>query len=127
MKKWILFSEMVCMFVFSANAQLGLPTTKVKDTMDISKVYYNGTELNRADWPDTIIVEDALNVYIANYVYTKGKQKETQRNGRHYDATCNGRTVPLVIRRSVSELGALHYSIGDYRFVVRCRRGWVDN
>ena len=122
MKKWILFSAMVCMFVFSANAQLGLPSTTVKDTMDIIKAYYNGAELNRADWPDTIIAEDALNVYIANYVYTKGKLKETYKTGRHYDATCNGKTVPLVVKRSVSELGELSYSIGEYVFWVRGRK-----
>ena len=122
MNKWILFSAMVCVFVFSANAQLGLPTTTVKDTLDISKVYYNGTELNRADWPDTVIVEDALNVYIANYVYAKGKLKETHRSGRHYDATCNGKTVRLVVKRSVSELGELSYSIGEYVFWVRERK-----
>lgn len=122
MKKWILVSAMVCLFVFSAHAQLGLPTTKVKDTMDISKVYYNGTELDRADWPDTVLVEDALNVYIANYVYTKGKQKEAHKSGRHYDATCNGKTVRLVVKRSVSGLGKLSYSIGDYVFWVRERK-----
>ena len=122
MKKWFLFGTMFCMFAFSANAQLGIPTTKVKDTLDISRVYYNGAELNRADWPDTVIVEDALNVYIANYVYAKGKMKETHRSGRHYDATCNGKTVALVVRRSVGVFGELNFTIGEYRFVVRERK-----
>lgn len=106
----------------SAHAQLGLPTTTVKDTFDISRAYYNGTELNRADWPDTMIVEDALNVYIANYVYVKGKLKETHRGGRHYDATCNGKTVRLVVKQSISGLGELSYSIGEYLFMVRDRK-----
>ena len=123
MKKSLLFGIMLFVVAMSANAQLGLPTTTVKDTLDISKVYYNGTELNRADWPDTVIVEDALNVYIANYVYAKGKLKETHRSGRHYDATCNGKTVRLVVKRSVSELGELSYSIGEYVFWVRERKG----
>ena len=48
------FSGIDASKVISANAQLGLPTTKVKDTMGLSKVCYNETELNRADWPDTI-------------------------------------------------------------------------
>ena len=59
---------MLFVVAMRANAQLGLPTTTVKDTMVISKVYYNGTELNRADWPDTVVVEDALNVYVASHV-----------------------------------------------------------
>ena len=122
MKKWFLFGALVCGIVLSASAQLGIPTTKVKDTMDISRVYYNGAELNRADWPDTAIVEDALNVYIANYVYVKGKLKDMHRSGRHYDATCNGKTVPLVVKRSVGVFGELNYTIGEYRFVVRERK-----
>jgi hypothetical protein len=122
MRNWILFGAMMCILAFSASAQLGVPTTTVKDTFDISRVYYNGAELNRADWPDTILVEDALNVYIANYVYVKGKMKETRRSGRHYDVTCNGKTVRLVVKQSISGLGELSYSIGDYVFWVRTRR-----
>ena len=126
MKKLLLFGVMVVSVALSASAQLGLPTTKVKDTFDISRVYYNGAELNCADWPDTMIVEDALNVYIANFVYEKGKLKETHRRGRHYDATCNGKTVRLVVKQSISGLGELSYSIGDYVFWVRDRRERSD-
>jgi hypothetical protein len=122
MKKLVLFGAMVCVAALSAKAQLGLPTTTVKDTFDIGRAYYNGAELNRADWPDTVIVEDALNVYIANFVYEKGKLKETHRIGRHYDATCNGKTVRLVVKQSISGLGELSYSIGDYVFWVRGRK-----
>ena len=122
MKKLLLFGIMMFAVAMSASAQLGLPTTTVKDTFDISRAYYNGAELNRADWPDTVIVEDALNVYIANYVYVKGKLKETHRSGRHYDATCNGKTSRLVIKRSVGVFGEFNYSIGEYLFVVRERK-----
>ena len=122
MKKLLLFGIMVFVVAVSASAQLGLPTTTVKDTFDISRAYYNGAELNRADWPDTMIVEDALNVYIANYVYVKGMLKETHRSGRHYDATCNGKVARLVVKRSVGVLGELNYSIGEYLFVVRDRK-----
>ena len=114
----LLFGIMMFVITVSANAQLGLPTTTVKDTFDISKAYYNGTELNRADWPDTVIVEDALNVYIANYVYVKGKLKKMHRGGRHYDATCNGKVVSLAVKRSMGEWGRLNYTIDDYVFVV---------
>ena len=123
MKKLLLFGIMMFAIAMSANAQLGLPTTTVKDTFDISRVYYNGVELNRADWPDTMIVEDALNVYVANYVYVKEKMKDTPMRGRHYDATCNGKTVRLVVKQSISGLGELSYSIGEYVFWVRNRRG----
>ena len=122
MKKLLLFGIMMCAIDMSASAQLGLPTTTVKDTFDINRAYYNGAELNRADWPDTVIVEDALNVYIANYVYVKGKLKDTRRSGRHYDATCNGKTVRLVVKQSISGLGELSYSIGEYLFMVRNRK-----
>ena len=122
MKKLLLFGIMMLAVAMSASAQLGLPTTTVKDTFDIVKAYYNGTELNRADWPDTIIVEDALDVYIANYVYKKGRLKETHKSGRHYDATCNGKVARLVVKRSVGVLGELNYSIGEYPFVVRDRK-----
>ena len=122
MKKLLLFGIMMFAVAMSANAQLDLPTTTVKDTFDIRRAYYNGAELNRADWPDTVIVEDALNVYIANYVYVKGRLKETHKRGRHYDATCNGKTSRLVIKRSVGVLGGFNYSIGEYLFVVRDRK-----
>ena len=69
MKKILLISVVVFGVGLTAYAQLGKPTTNVKDTFYISSVFYNGTALNKADWPDTIIVEDALNVYIAKYVY----------------------------------------------------------
>ena len=75
MKKILLISVVVFGIGLTAHAQLGEPTTNVKDTFHISSVFYNGTALGRADWPDTIIVEDALNVYIAKYIYVKGKLK----------------------------------------------------
>lgn len=67
---------MMCIMAFSANAQLGAPTTKVKDTFDIVSVTYNGTGLNRADWPATIIVMDANNFYIAKHVYKRRPQSQ---------------------------------------------------
>ena len=127
MKKLLLFGIMMFVGVLSASAQLGLPTTKVKDTFDISRVYYNGTELNRADWPDTMIVEDALNVYIANFVYVKGKLKKGYGAERHYDAKCNGETVSIVVERSMGGLGELSYAIGDYVFWVRTRQDGTEN
>ena len=127
MKKLLLFGIMMFVGVLSASAQLGLPTTKVKDTFDISRVYYNGTALNRADWPDTMIVEDALNVYIANFVYVKGKLKKGYGAERHYDAKCNGETVSIVVERSMGGLDELSYAIGDYVFWVRTRQDGTEN
>ncbi len=105
---------MVCSFGITANAQLGKPTTSVKDTFYISKVFYNGTELNRADWPDTTIIEDALNVYVAKYVYIKGKLKSNYGDKLIYDALCNGKTCTLTIKNYYGR----EYTIDDYRFVV---------
>ena len=97
----------------TAHAQLGEPTTNVKDTFHISSVFYNGTALGRDDWPDTIIVEDALNVYIAKYVYVKGKLKNTWVDENSYESTCNGKTIPMTIKRQEK------YTIGDYEFIVK--------
>lgn len=99
MKKILLISVVVFGVGLTAYAQLGKPTTNVKDTFYISSVFYNGTALNKADWPGTIIVEDALNVYIAKYVYVKGKLKDTWVGENRYEATCNGKTIPLTIKR----------------------------
>lgn len=112
MKKAFLFG-MICVYAMSANAQLGKPTTSVKDTFYISEVYYNGTKLNRADWPDTMIVEDALNVYIAKYIYVKGKLKKKWGGENYYDATCKGKTSSITIERNRK------YTIDDYVFFVR--------
>lgn len=113
MKKILLISVVVFGIGMTAHAQLGKPTTNVKDTFYISSVFYNGKALGRADWPDTIIVEDALNVYIAKYVYVKGKLKDTWVDGNSYESTCNGKTIPLTIKRQEK------YTIGDYEFVVK--------
>ena len=112
MNKAFLTLAVLCGFGLVTNAQLGKPTTKVKDTLYINQVYYNGTELNRVDWPDSIIVEDALNVYIANYVYVKGKLKSSIGERNFYDATCNGKTTSIIIERGWK------YTIGDYVFKV---------
>ncbi len=97
----------------SANAQLGKPTTNVKDTFYISEVYYNGTKLNRADWPDSMIVEDALKVYVAKYVYVKGKLKKKLGGENYYDANCNGETSTIAINSNY------RYTIDDYVFIVK--------
>ena len=113
MKKILLISVVVFGVGLTAYAQLGKPTTNVKDTFYISSVFYNGTALNKADWPDTIIVEDALNVYIAKYVYVKGKLKYTWVDGNIYESTCNGKTIPMTIKQQEK------YPIGDYEFMVK--------
>lgn len=113
MKKILLISVVVFGIGLTAHAQLGEPTTNVKDTFRISNVFYNGTALNKADWPDTIIVEDALNVYIAKYIYVKGKLKRTWVDENSYESTCNGKTIPMTIKRQEK------YTIGDYEFIVK--------
>lgn len=112
MKKILLISVVVFGIGLTAHAQLGEPTTHVKDTFHISSVFYNGTALGKADWPDTIIVEDALSVYIAQFVYVKGKLKYTLGDENIYEAICNGKTIPMTIKRQEK------YTIGDYEFIV---------
>lgn len=114
MKKILLTLVLFCTLTVTANAQLGTPSTNVRDTFKITNVYYNGTELHKTDWPDTVIMEDALKVYIANYVYVKGKLIKNILNEYKYTATCNGKKSELVIKKYP---GGREYIIDDYRIV----------
>lgn len=119
MRKVLFICAMVCSFGITANAQLGKPTSNVKDTFLISEVYYNGIKLNRADWPDTIIVEDALKVYVAKNVYVKGKLKNSLGNRfYYYNASCKGKTSSLAIERNY-DYNDFKYTIDDYIFIVK--------
>ena len=120
MKKAFLLGAMVCVFIMTANAQLGKPTTNVKDTFYVKDVYYNGMTLNRPDWPDTIIVEDALKIYVAKYVYVKGKAKKKLGYFTYYDATCNGKVYEIGVTRdhAMTDEWDIKFSIGEYVFVT---------
>ena len=145
MKKMFLLTTLMCIMAFSANAQLGAPTTKVKDTFDIVSVTYNGTRLNRADWPATIIVMDANNFYIAKHVYkikpqshlTEKEKAETIRRRAWsipedptekdpisyaiYYTICNKKKVTIKSTH-FSSSGRIRFEIGeDYSFVVERR------
>ena len=122
--KRIVFILSAFFFSFYAEAQLGVPTTSVKDTFDIVKTSYNGTELNRADWPATFIVEDANNIYVADYVYKKG-QLQYKTEGNHYDATCNGTTHKVTVLRPSSYRSG-SYVIGEYVFEVTARNSDIS-
>ncbi len=104
----------------TANAQLGKPTTTVKDTFYIKHAYYNGKQLNRADWPDTMIVEDALKVFVAKSIYTKGDLKFTF-SGRKYEASCNGKNEEIFFGDEDE-----YVEIGDYRFYINKKKPEKD-
>ena len=117
---------MVCAVLLAISvttkAQLGLPTTSVKDTFQITEIVYNGAKLNREDWPATIIVEDALNIYISKYVYVKGKgHLVTQiHNDYEYSATCNGENTKIYVKRPKTYPHSYGtYVIGDYNITVQ--------
>ncbi len=114
MKKIIFAFAIFGILTLTANAQLGIPSTNVKDTFKISNVYYNGTELHKTDWPDTIIMEDALKVYIAKYVYVKGKLIGSFLNVNEYNATCNGKQSKMEIKKYP---GGREYNMDGYRIV----------
>lgn len=146
MKNLFLLTALMCIMAFSANAQLGAPTTKVKDTFDIVSVTYNGTHLNRADWPATIIVMDANNFYIAKHVYKirpesalskmeKREKKDVWISGLQpynsdgtnysisrtlYFTTCNRKKVKILTEYWYD--GDIFFYIGeDYEFKVKRR------
>lgn len=123
--------------------QLGEPKTTVKDTFAILTVSYNGTSLDKQDWPAKQIIEDPVNIYIANYKYTKNKP--TFSEIKHYDSTweghvdvyaydnakCNGKTQKILIVRPHEDCELNYvckYVIGDYEFMVLSSISrWLDS
>ena len=119
MKKILILCVAILSLAITAKAQLGTPTTTVKDTFQITEIKYNGTKLNKADWPATIIVEDALKIYISKYVYVKGKAQKV-RGGYEYNAICNGKSTKIYVRRPPSYPHSIgNYIIGDYDITVQ--------
>ena len=131
MKKFItLFA--LCMAAMPIYAQLGAPKITARDTLVIMGCIYNQSALQYEDWPSTIIIEDAVSIQIADYVYKKGKPKYSDLysyndswNGHidyvSYDARCNGKVCKLSIIRPredcESEFDA-KIVIDDYDFYV---------
>lgn len=108
MTKKLFLTMLILVAGLSAFAQLGTPKTTVKDTFYIYSVLYNGTQLSIEDWPDTRLVEDAVNIYIAGYTYRKGKityseidEYEDSWGGhidyfKYDDAMCNGTKQKII-------------------------------
>lgn len=126
MKKTMIICALLLVISMTANAQLGSPTTTVKDTFQITEIVYNGAKLNKADWPATFIAEDALNIYISKYVYVKGKGHLVTIIDKDYEyvATCNGENTKIYVKRpksygSYTTSGT--YIIGDYNITVQMR------
>lgn len=132
MNRTMLFIAMVVCAV-NANAQLGIPVNSQKDTFFIQRVLYNGTELNVADWPSPFIVEDAVNIYVAQFTYEKGRMVYSAFDGYgdcnghtphlvryDYRARCNGtmHNVSVVKSEDGKYDCSRKYTIGDYVFDV---------
>lgn len=115
----------------NTKAQLVAPKNSTRDTFYITRVSYNGTELHKKDWPAQYIVEDAVNIYIAEFVYTKGKitkdyfaeicdvcYEELQLYV--YSAICNGtkQKVEIIKHPNDSKKCKIKYNIGDYSIDV---------
>lgn len=138
MKKIVL---LVAIF-FATNlcsAQLGAPNISVRDTLYIVSTYYNGAALNIEDWPSMIIVDDAVNITIANYTYKKGKPvyqdlySYTSSWDGHidffkYDAVCNGKheNISIVRPREDCNSKSVKYIIGDYEFYVLRKADFIE-
>lgn len=127
----LLIAMVVC--AMGTNAQLGAPINSHKDTFYIQRVIYNGTELNTSDWPSSFIVEDAVNIYVAQFTYEKGRLVHSLDNGYdycngqsahlvkyYYRARCNGSNHDVYIEKSEDGNADCHrkYTIGDYVFDV---------
>ena len=133
MTKKIILAAALTIVNVVAFAQLGAPKITAKDTFYIVSVYYNETKLNRADWPDNHLVEDAVNIYIAGYTYRKGKPTHTELNkyesswGGHIDyvvygdAVCNGTKQHICTVKPRGDCRSDRYGkyvIGDYDFYL---------
>lgn len=137
--KQILVLGMALMLSTTVFAQLGAPKTTAKDTLYIVGVIYNGTQLDYADWPAKYIVEDAVNLYIADYTYKKGKPVYRDLYSYNiswkghidhysYDAICNGKKqkVSMIKPREDCEGNDFYakYIIEDYEFYLVTKRQW---
>lgn len=135
--KQILTLGLAMMMSAAAFAQLGAPKTTSKDTLYIVGVIYNGTQLDYADWPARYLVEDAVNIYIADFTYKKGKPVYQDLYTYNiswkghidyytYDAICNGKKqkVSMVKPREDCEDNEFYakYIIEDYEFYLVTKR-----
>lgn len=132
MKKLVLFIGAVMAVGSVAMAQLGAPKITVKDTLIVTNCLYNGAELALADWPAAMLVEDAVQIQIADFVYKKGKPTyqdiysyNSSWGGHidyfHYSATCNGKNSDIVIvkpRKDCDTQVYGKYIVDDYEFYV---------
>lgn len=134
MKK-VFFTLLLSLVCLMAHAQLKAPKITVKDTLVIMSTLYNNTELAYEDWPATQIIEDAVNIYIAEYTYKKGttlfakvdeylSSWEGHVDAYFYRAVCNGQKssiTKLVTRKDCEDYPLRKYVIDDYSFYVLSR------
>lgn len=138
MKKLVLALIAVAALGSAAMAQLGAPQITVKDTLIVTGCLYNGVELAMADWPAGFLVEDAVQIQIADYVYKKGKPIHQLYRydlswGGHIDyyrfnATCNGKPADLSIVKPREDCDTDVYGkyiIDDYVFYVMTRKSLI--
>ena len=133
MTKRIILAAALTIVNVVAFAQLGAPKITAKDTFYIVSVYYNETKLNRADWPDNHLVEDAVNIYIAGYTYRKGQRTYSKLDdyvsswGGHIDyityndAICNGKKQRIATIKPRKDCNSKYYAkyvIEDYDFYL---------
>lgn len=132
MKRLVLFMMTVMVMGSAAMAQLGAPKITVKDTLMVASCYYNGVELAMEDWPAVMLIEDAVQIQIADYVYKKGRptyQDLYSYNSSwggyidyyRYSATCNGKKADVSVVKPRSGCDTKFYGkyiIDDYEFYV---------
>ena len=135
MKKLALFIMAVVAMGSTVNAQLGAPKITVKDTLVVVSCFYNGAELAVEDWPAALLIEDAVQIQIADYVYKKGKPVysdvysynlswDGHIDHYRYSATCNGKKADITIVKPRNDCDTEVYGkyiIDDYEFYVMTR------
>ena len=140
MKKLVLFILAVMAMETAAMAQLGAPKITVKDTLIVVNCFYNGSELAMEDWPAVMLVEDAVQIQISDYVYKKGKPTHQDLYSYNlswdghidyyrYSATCNGKKADISIVKPRSDCKSEVYGkyiIDDYEFYVVTKVKFVE-
>lgn len=140
MKKLVLFILALMAMETAAMAQLGSPKITVKDTLVVVNCLYNGSELAAEDWPAVMLIEDAVQIQIADYVYKKGKPTyqdlysyNSSWGGHidfyHYSAICNGKKADISIVKPRSDCDSEVYGkyiIDDYEFYVVTKSKFVE-
>lgn len=112
---------MMAVATFTTFAQLAEPKITVRDTYYITKVLYNNMELDRADWPGQMIIEDPIYINIVGNKYKKVNSETLIGLGCdrfRFNLICNGKKSVLYKSVYANKYSGYYntYDISNYIF-----------